>query len=238
MKYLKVLLLSILVISLGFVSNKVLIEHPTVHNINIVGEVNPTMLKNVEAELATTKAGDIVYYHIDSPGGYVIVGEQIKRDMVANRGRLVQIASLEGDADSMAWDILITCDFVKIVKYVRCVVHASYMANGDYTVIIHRGFGLDEDHERQKFEYKYWITKDEEDQIFDANHSNHWLDYYMLQPVFISRTLDPRTRLEMYTEAVGASINDLSLIIRIERVIDKYELNGVFNTIKIGVMMI
>lgn len=174
---LKLFTIPIILVSLFFASSSQALAPQ--QGLYICEEITQSTANRVVPVINSIQANQILFIHINTPGGSVEAGTEITDAMHHCKGIIVNI--LEGEAASMGFNILIAGDFVKINHYSLILIHAAYINIGGL-FILHSGFGLAQIHEQQKKDYKGYLTSTEEDKIFIK-----WEDLILTPKDFMSR---------------------------------------------------
>lgn len=165
----------------------------SVKNCYLMEEVTNESVNPIIEQLQDLTPGQVMYLHIDSPGGIVDSGIRLIDAMHASKGTVITV--LDGEIASMAVDIALAGQDVQLGKDYGYTA-AGDVFNQDHTVMIHAMYimaglfpvrsdsidGMKEGHKLQMQHYKGILTPAEQKQVF-VDHE----DLYMSPVTFVNR---------------------------------------------------
>jgi len=195
---LKLLMVATLIVA--FISAPLHAASITRH-IEINGEVTWRTYDTVVDTIKTAPNNGVLFVYIDSPGGDAEAGDEIALELKRCKANVVTV--IDGTVASVAFNILISGDFVAIDHSDTILIHAAYVMIGDMSFHVFPGSGLEQLHEKQKKDYRGYLTREEEKFIFED-----WGDLIMSPEIFLERVDKDITHLKrlVQSESVAEGI--------------------------------
>lgn len=156
-------------------------------HIEINGEITWDTYNEVIEDIVEAPAGGVLFVYIDSPGGNADAGDEIAYKLKKCKSNVVTV--INGTIASAAFNILIAGDYVYVIKCEVILIHAAYVDISGVT--LHVFPGLKELHEKQKRDYRGYLTRAEEKFIFEE-----YGDLLLSKEVFLKRVDNDTTHLK------------------------------------------
>ncbi len=161
------------------------------NNVYIYGIIDYQTVERVVPVIRHVNKSRPLVVHVNSPGGLISAGKVIINEL--HRSGCVLIISIEGEASSMAFDIVISGDYVVVKRLDNMVVHAGFMpiegAVNNMKLLWYPGSQAEQ--EKQKQDYKGYLTKEEEKFIFERGG-----DLFLDEATFMERVDNSTTHLQ------------------------------------------
>ena len=148
MKFVSIILLGVsLVVSLpSFASGRVYNDYLE-GMLEVPGYTGTSPYKIME-DIDNLYPGDVLYLHIDSPGGLVTIEYSIARAIHHTQGKVIGV--LDGIAASAAAEILIQCPIIEITEHATMVlIHEKYYPYWHHGRIVSRTWHHDAEDDAQ-----------------------------------------------------------------------------------------